>query len=92
MLNKGIPTMYYNSQSPTVVDLFCGCGGLSLGFQNAGFKIILGVDNWEDALCTFSHNHSNAKTLLDDLSDAVPKHLFDGLDKNAIDIIVGGPP
>ena len=29
------------------VDLFCGCGGMSLGFQKAGFNIVAGIDNWE---------------------------------------------
>ena len=32
------------------VDLFCGCGGLSLGFLQAGYKIVLGIDSWEKAL------------------------------------------
>ena len=33
-----------------VVDLFCGCGGLSLGFQNAGYDIVAANDNWDEAI------------------------------------------
>ena len=32
------------------IDLFCGCGGMSLGFQNAGFNIIAAYDNWDPAV------------------------------------------
>ena len=52
------------------VDLFAGCGGLSKGFMDAGFNIVLGVDNNEPALKTFAYNHKNAKTLNADLSKA----------------------
>ena len=40
-----------------VLDLFCGCGGLSSGFEQEGFKIVAGVDSWKDALNTFEKNH-----------------------------------
>lgn len=32
------------------VDLFCGCGGMSLGFQNAGINVVAGLDNWKPAI------------------------------------------
>ena len=35
------------------IDLFSGCGGLSLGFEQAGFSSILAIDNWQDALVTY---------------------------------------
>ena len=41
-----------------VLDLFCGCGGMSLGFQAGGFEIALAIDNWSDAIRTYNHNHS----------------------------------
>ena len=44
------------------IDLFAGCGGLSKGFMDAGFDVILGVDNDAAALRTFAYNHKNAKT------------------------------
>ena len=33
-----------------VVDLFCGCGGMTLGFQEAGFNILAGFEHWNDAI------------------------------------------
>ena len=42
-----------------VVDLFCGCGGLSLGFQQAGFDIIAAYDNWEAATDVYRLNFSH---------------------------------
>lgn len=46
-----------------VIDLFCGAGGLSLGFQQAGFNIIVGVDNEPVALETFEYNHKGSVAL-----------------------------
>ena len=42
-----------------VVDLFCGCGGLSLGFQNAGFEIVAAYDKWKAALEVYRKNFSH---------------------------------
>ena len=36
--------------SPTVIDLFCGCGGLSLGFKQAGYQVLAGIDHERPAL------------------------------------------
>ena len=41
-----------------VLDLFCGCGGLSLGFKREGFNVLGGLDNDETALKTYKHNLS----------------------------------
>jgi DNA (cytosine-5)-methyltransferase 1 len=71
-----------------VLDLFCGCGGLSLGLEQAGFQISLGVDIWNDALETFQHNHRGSKAIRADLSNLN----FDSLGLEQVDVIVGGPP
>ena len=42
-----------------VVDLFCGCGGMSLGFQNAGYDIVAAFDNWKPAVRTYQKNFSH---------------------------------
>ena len=71
-----------------VIDLFAGCGGLSLGFQNAGFNIVAAFDNWDEAIDIYKRNfnHPIIKRDLGDTSD------LSDLAKYAPDIIIGGPP
>lgn len=77
---------------PTVIDLFCGCGGLSLGFEQAGFDVQLGIDNWKDALITFRHNHQGSKILCADLMQLDPNDVQKAIENRKVDIIIGGPP
>ena len=42
---------------PRAIDLFCGCGGLSLGFQNAGFQIVHAFDNWDKAVNIYNGDY-----------------------------------
>jgi DNA (cytosine-5)-methyltransferase 1 len=79
-----------NNQSTKVLDLFSGCGGLSLGFMQAGYDVVAAVDNWSDAINTFKHNHPNAKGLLLDLGNFNPQKFSEEIGR--IDVIVGGPP
>lgn len=80
------------SKRPTVIDLFSGCGGLSLGFEMAEFDIKLAIDNWEDALVTYRYNHENTSTLNADLLTLEPSKVSKEFDLHDIDVIVGGPP
>ncbi|MDF2962070.1 MAG: hphIAM [Paenibacillus sp.] len=77
-----------------LIDLFCGCGGFSLGFEKAGYNVLLGIDIWEDALVTFQRNHQGSKVIHKDLSQMEPQEILDFLrcGKEHIDIIIGGPP
>lgn len=76
-----------------ILDLFCGCGGLSKGFELAGFDVILGIDNDKAALNTFEKNHKNSKSLNADLSDKQTFNTIQNIVGNkTIDVIVGGPP
>ncbi|MBB6447800.1 DNA cytosine methyltransferase [Bacillus benzoevorans] len=76
-----------------VLDLFCGCGGLSQGFLDAGFDVVLGVDFEQAALETYKHNHKESDVLLTDLSkDESIFEIERALGGKRIDIIIGGPP
>jgi DNA (cytosine-5)-methyltransferase 1 len=70
------------------IDLFCGCGGLSLGFQNAGFDIVAAYDNWRPAVDVYRMNFKHPiyeQDLADEQTQADIKNL-------SPDIIIGGPP
>ena len=45
----------------TAMDLFCGAGGLTVGLQNAGFKVLAGVEISEPAIETYAMNHKGHK-------------------------------
>ena len=47
----------------TMIDLFCGAGGFAVGCSWAGFESVLGIDHFEPAMRTWSHNHPNAISL-----------------------------
>ena len=76
-----------------IIDLFSGCGGFSYGFQQAGYNVILGVDNTEVALKTFENNHKGSSALVLDLheEDSINKIIKAKGDKE-IDVIIAGPP
>lgn len=76
----------------TFIDLFSGCGGLSLGFEMAGFESILAIDNWKDALTTYSYNRKNARVLCGDLSTLDPVKIKKEYNISDVDVIIGGPP
>lgn len=71
------------------IDLFAGCGGLTIGFQNAGFNVVAAADNWEPVLAVYRENFGH--DVLDlDLSDV--EKSVSALKKYEADVIVGGPP
>jgi len=75
--------------SPSAVDLFAGCGGLSAGLSEAGIDVIAGFDSWDAALDVYNTNLPHPATSLD-LSD-VPTAV-NVLGRHQIDIIAGEPP
>lgn len=82
-------------RSLNCIDLFCGCGGLSKGFLDAGYKVLAGVDFDDAALKTFENNHDGAKALKLDLFDLNNiQVLVDLLKQNntTLDVLIGGPP
>ncbi len=75
-----------------IIDLFCGCGGLSYGFERAGYNVLLGVDNDKVALKTFEKNHKDSIAYCGDLTKITSEMLLGMLADKKVDVIVGGPP
>lgn len=71
-----------------VVDLFAGCGGMSLGFKQAGFEIIAAYDNWDAAVAIYKSNFAHPVYCQDLNDDTVIQQIQD----MCPDIIMGGPP
>jgi len=70
------------------IDLFSGCGGLSLGFQNAGFDIVAAFDNWEPAINVYQANFQHP-IFNTDLSK---EEFYDFIASFNPEMIIGGPP
>ena len=77
--------------SPTVIDLFCGAGGLSDGLRQAGFDAVAGVDFDKHAIATYKANHPNATPFNRDIADVSADDLRATLGGRELDLIAGGP-
>ena len=76
-----------------VLDLFCGAGGLSKGFELAGFEVVGGVDFNQAAIDTYNHNFPNAKGYCCDLMNMEKEDIKNQFgDLKDVDVIIGGPP
>ena len=72
-----------------VIDVFAGCGGLSLGFQNLNFNIVAAFDNWQPAIKVYQANFKH-QILYSDLQNLNQEYqIFSQFEP---DIIIGGPP
>ena len=106
-MNKRIPaknrSMRLIASEPTArpylsplssIDLFCGAGGITQGFHQAGYHCRYANDYMPEAIETFQHNHpdtfSECKSIEDVSATALRKTL--GLQKGELDVLVGGPP
>lgn len=90
-----------NVPAPTFLDLFCGCGGFTLGMLRAGFNCLAAIDLDSQAMATFrvnlvDGNHRSLATpvhaLERDLTKFAPDELARLIGTNHVDVIVGGPP
>lgn len=75
------------------IDLFCGCGGFTLGMERAGFQCLAAIDSNEEAIEVFRRNFPQVQHALEeDLTEFSPQELADRIGNQAVDVIVGGPP
>ncbi|WP_111672694.1 DNA cytosine methyltransferase [Algoriphagus litoralis] len=90
-------------KKPTYIDLFAGCGGLSLGLHNAGWKGLFAIEKSPDAFETLEYNLINKKSHFDwpdwlpqqshDINDVLKNHKVQLANlRGEVDMVVGGPP
>lgn len=80
------------NSKPTLVDLFCGCGGFGLGAELAGFHSIAAIDIDRTLQSAYKNNFPNTKVINNDISKITKKDWEKILDKSDIDGVIGGPP
>jgi len=81
-------------KKPKVISLFCGAGGCSLGFQNAGYQIVYSSDIDKSAIGTYKHNFSNTNSEIKDIKELDCQKLLNklNLEIGELDFLIGGPP
>lgn len=74
-----------------VVDMFCGVGGLSHGFVQAGFRVVAGIDN--DKTCQYAFEHNNkAKFIGEKIEEVTPEEILDLYPPGVTRILIGCAP
>lgn len=78
----------------SAIDLFCGAGGLSEGFRQAGFHVLAGNDIDHSAGLTFSLSHPEARFIEGPIEEYSAAEFLDtsGLSEGDLDCLIGGPP
>lgn len=72
-----------------IIDLFAGCGGLSLGFMKDGYSVDRAVEFDEKIAYTYKMNHPEVNVIVDDIRNIDNSGVFK---KGDADVIIGGPP
>jgi len=82
-----------HESSLNVIDLFCGCGGMSKGLSDAGLNIVAGIDVWDKAVESYNNNFEH-NAYCEDLTKLSPEKFNELYNKenHEIDLVVGGPP
>jgi DNA (cytosine-5)-methyltransferase 1 len=93
IMQHNTPIIESMTKPLNVIDLFCGCGGMSKGLTDAGLNVIAGIDIWDKAVESYNKNFDH-KAYCEDLTKLPPEkfnELYNKENKD-IDILVGGPP
>lgn len=79
---------------PTAVDFFAGAGGMSLGFEQAGFDVLAAVEIDPIHAAVHEYNFPDTKVICDDITNITGESLLEkvGLNVGELDVIFGGPP
>ena len=78
------------SKKVKLLDLFCGAGGFSRGFQQAGFTPVLGIDNDKSASRSYSANFKEAEVWVEDIAKTSSKDIERAVGE--VDVVIGSPP
>jgi DNA (cytosine-5)-methyltransferase 1 len=77
---------YSDADTPSVIDLFAGCGGLTMGFVEQGFRPVMAVEFELPAAATYAANFGEDHVICDDIANVTNKMI------PKADIVIGGPP
>lgn len=81
------------TKTKNLLDLFCGAGGLSLGFGWAGYNVVVANDNFKQACETYRANHNGTILIEGDITNKkIQDEILEKSKKGKVDIVVGGPP
>lgn len=96
---EGLPEM---RQRPVAVDLFCGAGGMSLGFEQAGFDVVAAVEHDRTHAAVHRFNFPRCEVIEADAADITPERMVAAVragrarhgqeDGGQVDVVFGGPP
>lgn len=89
-IGKSVVKKFGNIKS---IDLFCGAGGMTAGFKDAGIESVLGNDFNESACVTFKANNPEIAVMCDDITkQEVKQNIIQIAKENKVEMICGGPP
>ncbi len=75
-----------------IVDLFCGAGGFTKGFELEGFESVLAIDKWDDAVNTYNYNRNRKDALSIDINNYTDEMIESKMNEYNISGVIGGPP
>ena len=81
-----------DTTAAVLIDLFAGAGGMSEGFQQAGFRAAAAVEFDEMAAKTFSFNHPGVPLIVGDIRNISPEQVLAHAGVEEVDVVCGGPP